>query len=1531
MPVKRKLEHFDPNKSDSNDDDYESGPERRTSRKSVGRSKSKGGASAKKKKRAKYRGSDVDDDDDDLTDDSLLDQSFDEEEEEPERTETGRSSRGSGKKSVKYEESESDVEDVGTNNDDDEEEEDIAPKKNRSPKKMMITLKVTTTSCRARTRTSRAGGVRASAEPTTAANRPRRNTRAHTEEVDEGLVALSNSGRHAVASHESTVPEEGEEDAEGEAMEVDEETKGDIEIGDSHATKDDTQAFSEKDEGGEDLMAELTAAAAVGDGANDEEDDDEDDDLPVSRTRVNRTSVSQTVTNIEQTVEETVEGEPSTPPGGRRLRKRTQPQKAGLEQTSDFEPNEESEEDISASDASPRKRKGSDNDTDSTPRRGRGAHGKSKSSRSRRRDDSDGDSEALDADELLEEAAELKANGRRRPGARRDPEILYESMGRRERKRVDYTIKPMDQIYAADEDLEDAAPAPSGRSKRNTGSQAKWERTLHTTYGPFGGGGGPTPVTGPGPWGTGAAGGADSDSSDDENLARPTGVAGNVGMTPTTGMPAGLLPGLGQTNPSEPMAAVGGTPNNLGKIKSQKALADADPLGVDQNVDFSKVGGLAGHIDQLKEMVQMPLLYPELFLKFHVTPPRGVLFHGPPGTGKTLLARALAASVGSGGRKITFYMRKGADALSKWVGEAERQLRLLFEEARKTQPSIIFFDEIDGLAPVRSSKQEQIHASIVSTLLALMDGMDGRGQVIVIGATNRPDNIDPALRRPGRFDREFYFPLPDIEGRRSIIDIHTRDWGVDDKFKDSLSHVTKGYGGADLRALCTEAALNAIQRTYPQIYSSNDKLIVDPDKIKITAKDFMLSIKKMVPSAERATSSGAAPLPKAVEPLLRDQLKSIEALLDGLIPIKKKTTALQEALYEQYEDAARALTARHPGMGQGYLGSALLNHFEGLHVQSFDLPTIYSDSARSAETAIVQLFAEVKRHKPSVIFLPGVDTWYHTLSDSAITTFLGLLRGIPPTDPVLVLGICDAEPDQASQEMIRDLFGFTKKNRFLITKPTRHNREDFFKNIIDYIKKQPTDFPDPVNRKLRKLDTLAIAPPRPPRVPTKEETKALKQRDRQTLNTLKVMIQPIMDQIQTKYRKFRNPAVPQSVIQYLYDEQDPNYVRPDVVQFRPYELDVDKDGVSGLRDSATGKFFYNLETTTIEERLSNGFYARPKDFVADIRRLAKDMKNTGDQEPNPVVADCENVYQRQLQRVKEKAEKHRKRAEEEAILIGSDIPAEGSREEPIVLGTPTTRSRATGLFSTPTSLSNGTATHSSLSSEQRLSNGSSLPSTRHSGGDDVAMGGTDEASQLDSQNMPPPTGTTGGSLFRSRTSMPSALNTQGSQFSQRSAFQSLPHDVSPTALVTDALHHHLGPQNRVLWRQDQQYSPHLHGHGEGDSQLPDTQSQDWVHSQVHGSPPTASATWVTHSTSAPSQPGGASAPTPAYPSMHAGSDQDLASTAGEPSQVVSVAASSQKEVIIDEVYLAQLLEMFVNRTDGWGVEDLEMAYREMME
>lgn len=376
---------------------------------------------------------------------------------------------------------------------------------------------------------------------------------------------------------------------------------------------------------------------------------------------------------------------------------------------------------------------------------------------------------------------------------------------------------------------------------------------------------------------------SDSDSSDEEGQT-------NRVKNPTTG--ANLTTSL-----KGPDVTATGSANITIKAKSSK-LADADPLGVDMSVDFDSVGGLSEHVNQLKEMVSLPLLYPEIFERFHITPPRGVLFHGPPGTGKTLMARALAASCSSESRKISFYMRKGADCLSKWVGEAERQLRLLFDEARNNQPSIIFFDEIDGLAPVRSAKQDQIHASIVSTLLALMDGMDSRGQVVVIGATNRPDSVDPALRRPGRFDREFYFPLPALEARRQILDIHTSKWSpkLDPGFKQQLALQTKGYGGADIRALCTEAALNAVQRKYPQIYVSKDKLVINPAAITVSAKDFMLAIKKIIPSSARTTSSGAAILPDHLRALLAKSASVIFNTIDSLVAKPRSQNTLEHNL-----------------------------------------------------------------------------------------------------------------------------------------------------------------------------------------------------------------------------------------------------------------------------------------------------------------------------------------------------------------------------------------------------------------------------------------------------------------------------------------------------------------------------------------------------------------------------------------------------------------------------------------------------------
>ncbi|OVA11216.1 AAA+ ATPase domain [Macleaya cordata] len=229
---------------------------------------------------------------------------------------------------------------------------------------------------------------------------------------------------------------------------------------------------------------------------------------------------------------------------------------------------------------------------------------------------------------------------------------------------------------------------------------------------------------------------------------------------------------------------------------------------------WESVAGLQDVIQCMKEVVILPLLYPEFFSTLGLTPPRGVLLHGYPGTGKTLVVRALIGSCARGDKRIAYFARKGADCLGKYVGDAERQLRLLFQVAEKSQPSIIFFDEIDGLAPCRTRQQDQTHNSVVSTLLALLDGLKSRGSVIVIGATNRPEAVDPALRRPGRFDREIYFPLPSVKDRAAILSFHTQSWPkpVHGSLLKWIAQETVGFAGADLQALCTQAAMIALKR-----------------------------------------------------------------------------------------------------------------------------------------------------------------------------------------------------------------------------------------------------------------------------------------------------------------------------------------------------------------------------------------------------------------------------------------------------------------------------------------------------------------------------------------------------------------------------------------------------------------------------------------------------------------------------------------------------------------------------------------------
>ncbi|KAI9675126.1 MAG: hypothetical protein M1817_001534 [Caeruleum heppii] len=1627
---KRKLE--DPTASDPEDENYDSGADRQTRRKPSTNQRTR----PAKRKRTKYGSDDISPSEDD----SLAEESFEDEIEEEEDVEiderTGRPKRNSTKKPLNYVESDDNSDDI----DDNESEE---PEEERPKKVIKLKIRTPKTTPAAPSRTTRAGssgrGRRGpSAEPLSSGTR--RSGRLHNDE-HEPIIALTTSGRHAQIIRPATQSPEREpprstvgrkgikapaasaifeeeeagslpptqdvhnlqgSDDDGAAEEEvptlvkDSDEEREPPIAKPEVQDDTAEAGGEADqtEVGGDADKAVGEEPGNGQQEEEEEEDGEDDEGPVTRHR--RAAKTQEPSRSQRS--------------GRSAKKPSAT--VGHDRTSDFEfnPTEASEEEISSSEASetsPRKASRTQDDNGDDSGNGRRSGRLRSQAATQGRTQNGSGSEHNDSEvavELAEELQDLQGSRPRRP---RRGEIIFDDAPklRHRKKPVDYRILRPDAIPT--DELE--APAASTPSRRGRGGgNGSWQRTLFSTYGPFGGAGGPPPVFG-GPGGIGAAAGADSDSSDEERPQRFPGYGGPMGMTPTTAMAPALIPSA-QAHNADAAQGAAGTPANLGKIKDRKLLADADPLGVDQNVSFDSVGGLENHINQLKEMVSLPLLYPEIFQRFHVTPPRGVLFHGPPGTGKTLLARALAASVSSEGRKITFYMRKGADALSKWVGEAERQLRLLFDEARANQPSIIFFDEIDGLAPVRSSKQEQIHASIVSTLLALMDGMDGRGQVIVIGATNRPDNIDPALRRPGRFDREFYFPLPGLEARRKVLDIHTAKWtpGLSHEFKDQLADLTKGYGGADLRALCTEAALNAVQRRYPQIYTSNEKLMIDPSTITITAKDFMISVKKMVPSSERSTSSGAGALPKRVEPLLRQPLQEIKNVLSTILPQKKTLTALEEAQFEETDDAdggfarervqqdfetsrvfrPRLLIRGAPGMGQQYLAGALLNHFEGLHVQSFDLPTLLSDSTRSPEAAVVQLFAEVRRHKPGVIYIPNVDTWYRAVGSTVISTFLGLLRGLPPTDPVLLLGIMESDPNDDDKGMLKELFGYSKHNVFELSRPDKPARKEYFEPVASYIRRAPNEFPDPDNRKRRKLERLEIAPPPPPpKPPTKEELQAQKKKDRQVLNYLKIRIQPVMDQIKKNYKRFRAGVVEDEQIKYLYDEQDPSIVDTDLAPralFRPFEKGTNKEGVSGLLEVESGKFYYNLNIVVIEERLSNGWYKRPRDFVTDIRYLAKDARTSGDRErtvkanemlanvevdmaaieSDPTLADCENVYLREEKRAKEKAEKLARLAAAEAAEgsnsmlqitahAGTNATSEQTSSGPVpVPGVPTLLPVTPSRPSNPASLSNGYSAGPSNSDGPRgqlpQSNGSSFPS--HSEGD-VHMADSDESLALIA--AAPHSGTQDHSSLHASKSQPPATqsaqsNTQRSQtgpitvMPAGSQVGEFANDASTTTESQQKPSSHSNPSSGDRW--NTQSSNGVHPHvvrkdrpdfsatevkTQGDSQLPDTQGTS------HGEGVDHAEGFITDGEAEVASSQGSGAPSsqsqPPVPAFNAPSRQSTHSSIAVLLNDPVQESSHQPQRIVEPQFIQDLHEEMTKRASGCSVEQLEQINTALMD
>ncbi|OWM67430.1 hypothetical protein CDL15_Pgr019890 [Punica granatum] len=572
---------------------------------------------------------------------------------------------------------------------------------------------------------------------------------------------------------------------------------------------------------------------------------------------------------------------------------------------------------------------------------------------------------------------------------------------------------------------------------------------------------------------------------------------------------------------------------------SSKGGADIQPLQVDDNISFDDIGGLSEYIDALKEMVFFPLLYPDFFASYHITPPRGVLLCGPPGTGKTLIARALACAASKAGQKVSFYMRKGADVLSKWVGEAERQLKLLFEEAQRNQPSIIFFDEIDGLAPVRSSKQEQIHNSIVSTLLALMDGLDSRGQVVLIGATNRIDAIDGALRRPGRFDREFNFPLPGCEARAEILDIHSRKWKMppSKELRLELAASCVGYCGADLKALCTEAAIRAFRERYPQVYTSDDKFLIDVDSVKVEKYHFVEAMSTITPAAHRGSIVHSRPLSSVVVPCLKRHLEKVMTSISDIFPPLSAPSELTQLSMLSYGSSfslvyrPRLLLYGSEGVGLDHLGPAVLHELEKFPVYSLGLPSLLSDpSAKTPEEALVHIFGEARRTTPSVLYLPQFHLWWETAHEQLRAVLITLLEELPSDLPILLLGVSQAAPNEVDTD---GTLIFPPCSIYQVGTPSTEDRELFFDHLIGAALSVSSE----VKKKDSSSSVCVTELPKAPKVaagPKASELKAKFESEQHALRRLRMCLRDVCNRIlyDKRFRDFHYPVM---------DEDAPNY------------------------------------------------------------------------------------------------------------------------------------------------------------------------------------------------------------------------------------------------------------------------------------------------------------------------------------------------------------------------------------------------------
>ena len=421
------------------------------------------------------------------------------------------------------------------------------------------------------------------------------------------------------------------------------------------------------------------------------------------------------------------------------------------------------------------------------------------------------------------------------------------------------------------------------------------------------------------------------------------------------------------------------------------------------SVTYEDIGGLQEQIQRIREMIELPLRYPELFQKLGIEPPKGVLLYGPPGCGKTLLAKAVATEA-----EANFILINGPEIMNKYYGETEARLREIFRKAEEEAPSIVFIDEIDAIAPKRSEVTGEVEKRVVAQLLALMDGLETRGQVIVIGATNRPNALDPALRRPGRFDREIEIGIPDKKGRREILQIHTRGMPLaEDVNIDRLAEMTRGYTGADLAALCREAAMKAIRRILPSIDFNEEHISPEIlDSLVVTMKDFLDAFKEITPTALREVEI-------EIPNVRWEDVGGLEEIKQRLVEAVEWPLKYPEK-FEKFgiKPPRGILLYGPPGCGKTLLAKAIATESEANFI-SVKGPEIFNKWVGESEKAIREIFRKARQAAPCIIFFDEIESIIPRkdfVDDSSGVTnrvssqFLSEMDGVEELSDVIVIG-----------------------------------------------------------------------------------------------------------------------------------------------------------------------------------------------------------------------------------------------------------------------------------------------------------------------------------------------------------------------------------------------------------------------------------------------------------------------------------------------------------------------------------------------